>query len=81
MQALQERASHREFAPDPLPPQVLANCFGRPGAQSPGSSGRTAPSPMNRQEMDLYVALADGAYLYDAKTTACSRSQATTCAP
>jgi len=32
MQALQERASHREFAPDPLPPQVLANLLWRPGA-------------------------------------------------
>jgi nitroreductase len=68
MQALRERASRREFAPDPLPPQVLANLLWAAwGINRPDHGGRTAPSPMNRQEMDLYVALADGAFLYDAK--------------
>ena len=68
MQALQERASHREFAPDPLPPQVLSNLLWAAwGINRPDHGGRTAPSPMNRQEMDLYVARPDGAYLYDAK--------------
>jgi nitroreductase len=68
MQTLQERASHREFALDPLPPQVLANLLWAAwGINRPDHGGRTAPSPMNRQEMDLYVALAGGAYLYDAK--------------
>ena len=28
---------------------------------------RTAPSAMNRQEIDIYVATANGLYLYDAK--------------
>ncbi len=68
MQALQERASDREFAPDPLPPQVLSNLLWAAwGINRPDHGGRTAPSPMNRQEMDLYIALPDGAYLYDAK--------------
>jgi nitroreductase len=68
MQALQERASRREFAPDPLPPQVLSNLLWAAwGINRPDHGGRTAPSPMNRQEMDVYVALPDGAYLYDAK--------------
>jgi len=29
--------------------------------------GRTAPSAINAQEIDVYVALPDGAYLYDAR--------------
>jgi nitroreductase len=68
MQVLRERASRREFAPDPLPAQVLSNLLWAAwGINRPDHGGRTAPSPMNRQEMDLYVALPDGAYLYDAK--------------
>jgi nitroreductase len=68
MQALQERSSHRAFAPDPLPPQLLSNLLWAAwGINRPDHGGRTAPSPMNRQEMDLYVASPDGAYLYDAK--------------
>jgi nitroreductase len=68
MQALQERASRREFAPDPLPPQVLSNLLWAAwGINRPDTGGRTAPSPMNRQEMDVYAATADGVFLYDAK--------------
>ena len=69
LQALHERQSQREFAPDPLPPQVLSNLLWAAwGVSRPDSGKRTAPSAMNRQEMDVYVALADGTYLYDAKT-------------
>ena len=68
MQVLQERASSREFAPDPLPPQVLSNLLWAAwGINRPDSGKRTAPSAMNRQEMDVYVALPDGAYFYDAR--------------
>jgi len=66
MQVLRERASQREFAPDPLPPQVLSNLLWAAwGVSRPDSGKRTAPSAMNRQEMDVYVALADGLYLYE----------------
>lgn len=68
MQVLKERASHREFAPDALAPQLLSNLLWAAwGINRPDSGKRTAPSAMNRQEMDVYVALPDGVYLYEAK--------------
>ncbi len=68
MQMLQERTSQREFAPDPLPAQVLSNLLWAAwGINRPESGKRTAPSAMNRQEMDVYVALADGLYRYEAR--------------
>ena len=68
MQVLKDRTSQREFAPEPLPTQVLSNLLWAAwGVNRPESGKRTAPSAMNRQEMDVYVAGADGVYLYDAK--------------
>ena len=68
MQALKERASQRDFASDPLPPQVLSNLLWAAwGINRPESGKRTAPSPKDRQEMDVYVALPGGLYLYKAK--------------
>ena len=67
MQALAARQSAREFADRELPPQTLSNLlwaaygFNRPGK-------RTAPSARNQQELELYVFLKQGVYLYDAKT-------------
>jgi nitroreductase len=67
-QALQARQSQREFAPDALPPQVLSDLLWAAwGISRPDSGKRTAPSAMNRQEMDVYAVLADGAYLYEPK--------------
>jgi SagB-type dehydrogenase family enzyme len=37
------------------------------GVNRPDSGKRTAPSAMNWQEIDVYVATADGLYVYDAK--------------
>jgi nitroreductase len=68
MQALRDRASQREFAPDALSPQVLSNLLWAAwGVSRPESGKRTAPSAMNRQEMDVYVATAGGLYRYEAK--------------
>ena len=68
MQVLKERNSQREFAPAPLPPQVLSNLLWAAwGVNRPESGKRTAPSPMNRQEMDVYVALPAGLYVHEAK--------------
>ena len=68
MQTLRLRQSQREFAPDPLPLQVLSDLLWAAwGVNRPESGMRTAPSPLNRQEMDVYVALPDGVYRYDAK--------------
>jgi nitroreductase len=71
MQALKERKSSRAFSSEKLPAQVLANMLWAAfGINRPDSGHRTAPSAMNRQEIDIYVATADGLYLYDAKTNA-----------
>jgi SagB-type dehydrogenase family enzyme len=68
MQALKDRASSRNFSPEKLPVQVLSNMLWAAfGVNRPESGGRTAPSASNSQEMDLYVATADGLFLYDAK--------------
>ena len=68
MEALKLRRSSREFSGRKLPDQVLSNLLWAAwGVNRPDSGKRTAPSAMNRQEIDVYVATADGAYLYDAK--------------
>ena len=68
MQALKERESAREFNPDKLPPQVLSNLLWAAfGLNRKDSGKRTAPSAHNWQEIDVYVALEEGLYRYDAK--------------
>jgi nitroreductase len=68
MQALKERRTIRELKPDKLPAQILANLLWAGfGINRSGSGHRTAPSAMNSQEVDLYVALPEGLYLYEAK--------------
>ena len=65
MQALAERKTTRAFRDQALPPQTLSNllwaAFGvnRPRAVKEGL-GRTAPSAMNRQEVEIDVVLAQG---------------------
>ena len=71
MQVLKDRHSSREFRGDKLPPQVLSNLLWAAfGVNRPDSGKRTAPSAMNRQEIDIYVATQDGLYVYDAKANA-----------
>ncbi len=66
MQALSERKSSRNFIDEDLPVSVLsdllwaANGFNR-------DDKRTAPTANDKQEIDLYVAIKSGVYLYDAK--------------
>lgn len=65
MQALKERQSNREFRPDSLPLPVLSNLlWAACGVNRAESGKRTAPSAMNWQEIDVYVATANGLYLY-----------------
>jgi len=67
MEALAKRTTSREFDPRELSPRQLSGllwaCFGvnRPDGK------RTAPSTKNSQEIDIYVILKQGVYLYDAK--------------
>lgn len=68
MQALKDRNSSRSFRADPLPLQVLSNLlWAAYGINRPDSGKRTAPSAKNWQEIDIYVATAEGLYLYDAR--------------
>ena len=68
MQALKDRKSERDFSPRDLPLQVLSDMlWAANGINRPASGRRTAPSAMDMQEIDIYVARADGLYLYDAK--------------
>jgi SagB-type dehydrogenase family enzyme len=68
--ALQERHTNRSIRPEPLPLQTLSNllwaAFGINRAQAAfDKPGRTAPSASNSQEIDLYVVLPEGVYLYE----------------
>lgn len=68
MQALRDRKSSRSFREEKLSPQTLANLLWAAfGINRPDSRKRTAPSAMDWQEIDVYVALEEGTYLYDAK--------------
>jgi len=68
MQALKDRHTTREFSSEKLSPQMLSNLLWAAfGINRPETGKRTAPSAMNWQEIDIYVASADGLYVYDAK--------------
>jgi hypothetical protein len=69
--ALQARKTIRNISSRALPLQVLSNllwaAFGVNREQAAfGKPGRTAPSASNSQEIDLYVALPEGVYIYEA---------------
>ncbi len=68
--ALQLRTTTREISDKKLPLQTLSNLLwaacGVNRRQGPfGIPGRTAASASNSQEIDVYVALEEGTYLYD----------------
>jgi SagB-type dehydrogenase family enzyme len=66
MQALKERQTARDFSAKKLPVQVLSDLLWAAfGINRPESGKRTAPSARNWQEMEIYVIMEDGAYLYD----------------
>jgi nitroreductase len=66
MEALAARYSSREFARDPLSMQMLSNLLWAAYGINRAGGGRTAPSALNAQEIDVFVALPAGAYRYDA---------------
>lgn len=67
MQALQARKSIRVFSKEKLPAQVLSNLLWAAFGVNRSDGKRTAPSAKNWQEIDIYVALEEGVYLYDAQ--------------
>jgi len=70
MQVFKERKSVRDFGPEQLSRQTLSNLLWAAWGINREDGRRTAPSASNRQEIDVYVVMADGAYLYDAKANA-----------
>ena len=69
-EAFRSRRTIREFSDQALPPQILgdllwAACGINRGIGPFGVAGRTAASASNSQEVDVFVALAAGTYLYD----------------
>jgi len=66
MQALAQRHSVREFDPAALSDQTLSDLlWAAAGVNRPTLGGRTVPSAMNGQEVDVYAALPDGLFRYD----------------
>ena len=73
MEALAGRRSGREFAPTELPLPLLSNLLWAAWGVNRAGGLRTAPSALNAQEIDVYLALPRGAYLYDAAAHALQR--------
>lgn len=69
MEALAVRASVTEWSDKDLSIQDLSDLlWAANGINRPEIGKRTAPSAQNAQDVDIYVFMKDGVYLYDAKT-------------
>ena len=65
LKAMNDRESLREYAPGKINDQDLSDLlWAANGINRPESGKRTAPSAMNKQEIDLYVVFPEGTYLY-----------------
>lgn len=68
MQALKSRQSQRNLASEKIPLQELGNILWAARGINRLESGKlTAPTAKNWQEIDVYVALPEGLFLYEAK--------------
>ena len=70
MRALKDRQTSRSFSSEKLSKQILSNLLCAADGVNRPDGKRTAPSAVNWQEIDVYVAMADGLFLYDAKANA-----------
>ncbi len=68
MDALAMRQSAREFESRELPAELLSSLLWAAFGVNRPDGHRTAPTAINSQEIDVFVALPTGAYLYDADT-------------
>jgi SagB-type dehydrogenase family enzyme len=66
MQALKERKTNRSIKEGTLTDQQLSNLLWAAFGVNRADGKRTAPSAMNDQECEIYVALKKGLYLYNA---------------
>lgn len=68
-EALAKRLSSRSFSEKEIPVQVLSDLLWAAwGISRPESGRRTAPSANNRQDIEIYISMARGVYLYDASS-------------
>ncbi len=68
MQALKARQTSREYDVKKIPLQTLSDMLWAAfGINRADSGKRTAPSTRNWQEIEIYVVMEEGAYVYDAK--------------
>jgi len=66
MQALKERRTSRQFSTKQLPLQVISDLlWAASGINRKEKNGRTAPTAMDCQEIDIYVATESGLYIYE----------------
>lgn len=69
MQAFNERQTTRSFTTDSLTRQQLSDLLWAGfGINRPDQGKRTAPSAMNWQEIEVYVTLPEGCYVYVAES-------------
>jgi SagB-type dehydrogenase family enzyme len=65
MKALQERRSNRDFLDKQLSAEDLSNVLWcANGVNRPETGNRTSPSARNKQDIDVFAIMKDGAYLY-----------------
>lgn len=67
METLADRKSTREFSEKELSTQQLSDLLWAANGVSRSDGRRTAPSARNMQQIDIYVYMAKGVYLYNAK--------------
>lgn len=67
MKALADRHSEREFSEKRLSQQDLSDLLWAANGINRPDGKRTAASALNKQDVDVYVLMKEGAYLYDAK--------------
>lgn len=67
VEALQNRQSEREFADKEFSKKDLATLLWAANGVNRKDGRRTAPSAMNRQDVDIYVIGKNGAYLWNAQ--------------
>jgi len=68
MAAMNDRKSTREFSTRMLSDQDLSDLLWAAWGINREDGRRTAPSALNKQDVNLYVVMQQGAYLYDAKS-------------
>lgn len=66
MDVLRDRQSKRDYSTKKLPPKILSNLLWAAwGVNRPETGFRTAPSAHNAQEVEIYLSMEEGLYLYD----------------